>query len=97
MVVFKSSQSYPKQGGGTITNADVFSWTRDDGLTNITHFPPPGSGSSSVAAGPIALSANGKYLVIQTVSGSTYSTFVYRQKDAVDAAVLFKDGFETAD
>lgn len=97
VVVFKSSQSYPKQGGGTITNADVFSWTRDDGLTNITHFPPPGSGGASMAAGPIALSANGKYLVIQTVSGSTYSTFVYRQKDAVDAAVLFKDGFETAD
>lgn len=97
VVVFKSHQNYPKAGGGTITNADVFAWTPDNGLTNITHFPPPGSGGSSVAAGPIALSANGKYLVIQTVSGSTHSTYVYRQKDAVDPAALFKDGFETAD
>lgn len=88
VVVFQSNQSYY---GGTVTNADVFSWTRDGGLINITNFPAPGPGSGEKAARPIALSANGKYVVIQTGSGSTNNTYVYRRN------TIFDGGFETVE
>lgn len=87
VVVFESNQNY----GGTVTIADVFSWTQDAGLTNITNFPAPGSGSGEKAARPIALSANGKHVVIQTASGTTNNTYVYRRN------TIFTGSFEAVE
>ncbi|MEZ5465251.1 MAG: hypothetical protein R3F22_08540 [Lysobacteraceae bacterium] len=98
VTIFQSSQNYTFEVGGSTTitgRSDALAWVIDEmdmaSLQRITDYPVPADRYDGWSASPLALSDNGRYIVLSTRDSEPGSQ---QRWELVDRLTIFRGGFD---